>query len=152
MGMKNLYVDPRSTEYNELRKKLTNLNNEVREITYIGMSQAIADIYVEVVNCQDLTGINIDILTIVDAIGEIAIIDRDVFKSKLSNAISFKVESRTNKFSILGAVCFEDFIGLTKYYSHMELIAINKNFSIFSSAYVVASEVFKKIISDSALD
>lgn len=142
-----------NNELNKLRKVLEVSHGSIRLVTYFGVAEALIDRHIaNVTNTNQLTPAKLSLTfdRIVDEIGEISIIDRDIFKSCLRKVYNFRINlsNPTNYTSRLDRIysynSLLEVLGVTEVYSNDDIFEINKHFDIYRNAVLVTMDAMKK--------
>lgn len=127
---------------------------EKRLVIYHAIAEVLAGNLVKTVEAQvkdyELK-MRVSIKNIVDAVGEIAIIDRSLFENALVSVVKYKLykpnpeELRTELYN--ENANFFSVIGLTRFYSQVDIEYINKNFSLYRSTIITTLNAAKHLSS-----
>lgn len=88
---------------------------------------------VDIIN--NVSGIRHSLKEIVYKINELAIIDASLLERIFNNVLEFRIKSITNistyNTNLIDSNCFQDIIGVTRYYPADDIHTINSNFDLF---------------------
>lgn len=88
---------------------------------------------VDIIN--NVSGIRHSLKEIVYRINELAIIDASLLERIFNNVLEFRIKSITNistyNTNLIDSNCFQDIIGVTRYYPADDIHTINSNFDLF---------------------
>lgn len=124
-----------------------------RLVVYYALAEYIVPTLIGKINLGDLevtaSAIRGGIKTLVHDINEAAIVDTALLERIFNNVLDFKIGAVSNisayNTNILQANCFQDILGISRYYSVDDIHIINNNFELFK---LVVAEVIQAMRED----
>lgn len=121
-----------------------------RVVVYYALAEYLIPDLIKDLNVSDIVGsassIRASVKSLVYSINELAIIDASQLERIFNSVLDFKIAAITNvaayNTNILQANCFQDILGVTRYYSVDDIHTINNNFELFK---LVVGEVIQAI-------
>jgi len=143
----------KSPELRDLSKILNVVDNDERRIAYLAIAEAISSAYVKYfTEIKNINEAVINISKITDIIGEIGIIDRTIFSNILKNAILYKIAKKSKENSTdvqyYNTKSFEEFLGITIYYSQSDIRLINDKYNTFINDFKIMSDLIFIVFPD----
>lgn len=134
---------------NNLIKYLQDTNPTARLVTYYALAEFVVPYILGVTNNENEAKQSVK--ETVWTINELAIIDKVLLERVFSTTLEYKLYNSSGftvknpKENVFTATCFQDVLGITRFYTAADIHAINTNFNLFIK---VATEVLAIINKD----
>lgn len=147
-----MFVLNRQSEHvSKLITYLQDANPKNRLVTYYAIAEYVVPHIIKdmdparlMAGCPDVA---IAVKDIVYNLNELAIIDKTLLERIFNNVLNYKLHSisayKTVNTDLLNSICFQDILGITKYYVAEDIHTINTNFNLFKQVVAVVVNIIR---------
>lgn len=145
-------LNKNSEALNKLIGYLQDANPKFRTVVYYAIAeytvpQLLKDIEISRLINKDISVIQ-QIKDFIYKLNEVAIVDKTLLERIFTNVLEYKLHSLTCyknvSYDLLSANCFQDILGLTRYYTADDIHTINTHFDLFKRVVATVVELVKE--------
>lgn len=148
-----MFILNRQSEHvSKLITYLQDANPKNRLVTYYAIAEYVVPYIIKdmdpaklLAGCPDVT---LSIKDIVYNLNELAIIDKSLLERIFNNVLNYKLHSiasyKTVNEDLINSICFQDILGITKYYVAEDIHTINTNFNLFKQVVTIVIEIIRE--------
>lgn len=148
-----MFILNRQSEHvSKLITYLQDANPKNRLVTYYAIAEYVVPYIIKDMEPGRLLDRRLDVtLTVSEVVynlNELAIIDKPLLERVFNNVLNYKLHSmasyKTVNEDLINSICFQDILGITKYYVAEDIHTINTNFNLFKQVVTVVIEIIRE--------
>lgn len=131
---------------------LQDANPKSRLVTYYAIAEYVVPYLIKDLPTERLLNkyahVTVPINHVVYKLNELAIIDKELLTRIFNNVLQYKLHNITSysfaNNNLIEASCFQDILGITKFYTAEDIHTINTNFNLFKQVVVTVVEILNE--------
>lgn len=148
-----MFILNRQSEHvSKLITYLQDANPKNRLVTYYAIAEYVVPYIIKDMEPGRLLDRRLDVTLTVNEVvynlNELAIIDKSLLERIFNNVLNYKLHSmasyKTVNEDLINSICFQDILGITKYYVAEDIHTINTNFNLFKQVVTVVIEIIRE--------
>lgn len=148
-----MFILNRQSEHvSKLITYLQDANPKNRLVTYYAIAEYVVPYIIKDMEPGRLLDRRLDVTLTVNEVvynlNELAIIDKSLLERVFNNVLNYKLHSmasyKTVNEDLINSICFQDILGITKYYVAEDIHTINTNFNLFKQVVTVVIEIIRE--------
>jgi hypothetical protein len=144
----DIYTTTEEENKYKIKEYLQSTNIDIRKVSYIACSEAIADIIINHKVMNKDINLPLVIKKMVNYVCELAILDRTLIEKCILHSVNFRrdileYDRSSKRYDNLNTGCFYSFLGVNTYYGDNDVKIINKYKDIFKRINMLSYSVME---------